>query len=308
MKILYSDRFRVPLPEGHRFPMPKYGLLREQVFTSGLVAHSDLIEGDPATDDELLRVHTPEYLYKVIHGRLSEKEIRRIGLPWSSALVERTRRSVGCTIMACRFAIQEGFGINLAGGTHHAYPDHGEGYCVFNDVAVAARTVQAEGLAEHIVILDCDVHQGNGTAAIFADDKSVFTFSIHGQKNFPYHKERSDLDIALPDGTGDIDYLDAIRNGLERSIDAAQPDLAIYLAGADPYSDDRLGRLSLSKAGLEERDRLVFHALRSRGVPVAVTMSGGYSRDINDTADIHFQTVRQAIEFSRNGVQPYDHL
>ncbi len=308
MKVLYSDRYRVPLPEGHRFPLPKYSLLRERVFASGMLGPGDLIEGDPATDAQLLQVHTPEYVEKVVHGRLSEKEIRRIGLPWSPGLVERTRRSVGCTILACRIAIQDGVAVNLAGGTHHAYPDHGEGYCVFNDVAVAARTMQAEERLQKVVILDCDVHQGNGTAAIFANDPSVFTFSIHGQKNFPYHKERSDLDIALPDSTGDADYLDALKEGIAQSLDAAQADLAIYLAGADPFMHDRLGRLSLSKAGLEARDREVFEACLSHGIPVAVTMSGGYARDINDTADIHFQTVCQAIEFSRNGVLPHDHI
>jgi acetoin utilization deacetylase AcuC-like enzyme len=284
--------------------MPKYSLLRHRVFTSGLIAPEELIEAEPASDEQLLRVHTPEYLAKVTDGRLSKREVRRIGLPWSPQLVERSRRSVGCTIAACRSALREGLAVNLAGGTHHAYPDHGEGYCVFNDVAVATRAMQAEGRSRRTVILDCDVHQGNGTAAIFAGDPAVFTFSIHGAKNFPYHKEPSDLDLALPDGTGDDAYLEALQYGLDYALQTAHAELAIYLAGADPFAGDRLGRLSLTKAGLAERDRLVFTACARFGLPVAITMAGGYSKDVKDTADIHFQTVRLAVEFSKNGVIP----
>jgi acetoin utilization deacetylase AcuC-like enzyme len=285
--------------------MPKYSLLRQRVYESGLFSPEELIEGEPASDEQLLRVHTPEYVNKVFHGLLSEKEVRRIGLPWSPQLVERSRRSVGCTIAACRSALEEGLAATLGGGTHHAYPDHGEGYCVFNDVALAARAMQAEGRARRIVIIDCDVHQGNGTAAIFAGDPTVYTFSIHGEKNFPYHKENSDLDIALPDGTGDGTYLDALQDGLKRSLQASRADLAIYLAGADPFTGDRLGRLSLSKAGLVERDRLVFTACAQQGLPIAVTMSGGYAKDATDIADIHFQTIRLALEFSKNGTIPF---
>jgi acetoin utilization deacetylase AcuC-like enzyme len=200
--------------------------------------------------------------------------------------------------------LREGLAATLGGGTHHAYPDHGEGYCVFNDVSVAARAMQAEGSARRIVIIDCDVHQGNGTAAIFAGDPTVFTFSIHGDKNFPYHKENSDLDIPLPDGTGDQAYLDALQDGLSRSLKAAEAGLAIYLAGADPFAGDRLGRLSLSQAGLAERDRMVFTACARLSLPVAVTMSGGYAKDASDIADIHFQTIRLALEFSKNGITP----
>jgi acetoin utilization deacetylase AcuC-like enzyme len=302
MKVLYSDRFIVPLPAGHRFPMPKYSLLRERVLASGLIEPRDFIEAEPATDEQFLRVHTRVYLDKVKEGLLSERGIRRIGLPWSLELVERSRRSVGCTLMVCRFALQDGIAVSLAGGTHHAYPDHGEGYCVFNDVAVAVRAMQEEGRVHQVVILDCDVHQGNGTAAIFSGDQSVFTLSIHGERNFPYHKEQSSLDIALPDGIGDEAYLERLDDGLKRSLEEARPDLAIYLAGADPYVHDRLGRLSLSKNGLAERDRSVFAACVSRGLPVAVTMSGGYAKDVKDTVDIHFQTVRLAVQFSKNGV------
>jgi acetoin utilization deacetylase AcuC-like enzyme len=301
VKIYHSERFSIPLPEGHRFPMPKYSLLRQRVLESGLFSPEELIEGEPASDEQLLLAHTPEYIQKVTQGLLSEKEVRRIGLPWSPQLVERARRSVGCTIAACHSALHDGLAANLAGGTHHAYPDHGEGYCVFNDVAVAARAIQAEAAARRILVIDCDVHQGNGTAAIFAGDPTVFTFSIHGEKNFPSHKEISDLDIALPDGTGDQAYLDALQEGLRQSLQAANAELAIYLAGADPFAGDRLGRLSLSKAGLLERDRMVLAACSRLRLPVAITMAGGYAKDVGDIADIHFQTLRLALEFSNNG-------
>jgi acetoin utilization deacetylase AcuC-like enzyme len=211
-------------------------------------------------------------------------------------MVERSRRSSGATLAACRAALERGAGVNLAGGTHHAFRDRGEGYCVFNDAAIAALAMQAEGLARRVVIVDCDVHQGNGTASIFATDPTVYTFSIHGANNFPFRKERSDLDIELPDGTGDAVYLAALERGLFHALSASQPDLAIYLAGADPHEGDRLGRLKLTKAGLEARDRLVLGHLRDAGIPVAVAMAGGYGRALEDTVDVHFATVRLAAE------------
>ncbi|MGC8951231.1 histone deacetylase family protein [Chloroflexus sp.] len=294
MRVFYSDTFVLPLPPGHRFPMEKYALLRERVIADNIVPFDRLHVPEPASVDELVRVHTPAYIERVMTGRLTGAEIRRIGFPWSPQMVERSRRSAGATIAACRVALQEGVGVNLAGGTHHAFADAGAGYCVFNDAAVAARAMQAEGRARRIAIIDCDVHQGDGTAAIFANDPTVFTFSIHGAHNFPFRKQQSDLDIALPDTTGDAAYLDALEWGLRQTFAAAKPDLVIYLAGADPYYDDRLGRLSLTKAGLAERDRLVFGYCRSAGVPVAVTMAGGYARQINDTVDIHAHTVAAA--------------
>jgi acetoin utilization deacetylase AcuC-like enzyme len=303
MKVYYSDHFVLPLPAGHRFPMQKYALLRKRVAEAGLVPPEDLRAPDPAGDEQLLLVHEPDYLERVKTGTLSEKEIRRIGFPWSPGMVERSRRSVGGTIAACRSALDDGISVNLAGGTHHAYPGHGEGFCVFNDCAVATRVVQAEGKALRVVILDCDVHQGNGTAAIFRDDPGVFTFSIHGAKNFPFHKEAGDLDIALPDGAGDGEFLAALETGVRQAVEQAQADLAIYLAGADPFIGDRLGRLSLSKAGLAARDRMIFNLCRAAGLPVAVTMSGGYARQVEDTVDIHFQTVTIASQYSREGVQ-----
>ena len=300
MKAFYHDHFVLPLPEGHRFPMSKYSLLRDKLVADASLMDVQLLESDPASDEQILRVHTPEYLEKVKQGTLSEKEIRRLGFPWSPQLLERSRRSVGGTIAACRAALQEGIAANLAGGTHHAHPDYGSGYCVFNDAAVAARAMQAEDRARRILIVDCDVHQGDGTAAIFAGDPSVYTFSIHGAKNFPFHKKESDLDLALPDGTGDTAYLEALKAGLDKSLQSPPFDLAIFLAGADAYGDDRLGRLNLSKAGLCQRDRLVFERCRQAGVPVAVAMAGGYARQIEDTVEIHAQTIHIAVEFTNH--------
>jgi acetoin utilization deacetylase AcuC-like enzyme len=223
-------------------------------------------------------------------------------LPWSPELVERARRSVGGTIAACRAALNDGLGINLAGGTHHAFRDHGQGYCLFNDVVIAARTMQVEGRIERAVVLDCDVHQGNGTAAITADDRSIFTFSIHSQQNFPLFKEQSDLDIGLGDNTGDAAYLEALDTGLRSALQLAEAGLALYLAGADPHRDDLLGRLALSKEGLGERDRLVFGLCREAGVPVATMMAGGYGRRMDDTVQIHLQTVRIAVEMAKAAI------
>jgi len=291
LKAFYHDQFVLPLPEGHRFPMSKYALLRQAV-ADQLAGIVQLCAGPPATDQELLRAHTPDYLAKVKDGTLSVREQRRIGFPWSPQMVERSRRSVGSTIAAARCALDEGAAVNLAGGTHHAGPDWGQGYCVFNDAAVAARAMQAEGRARRMIIVDCDVHQGNGTAAVFHDDPTVFTFSIHGARNFPFHKWPGDLDIGLEDETGDDAYLEALSPALQYALAHARPDLAIYLSGADPYEHDTLGRLSLSKAGLLRRDELVLAACREAGLPVAVAMAGGYARDVRDTAAIHLQTVR----------------
>jgi len=299
MKIYYSDHLLVPLPEGHRFPMPKYALLHQQVRAARLPG-VELLPAEPASDDQLRLVHQTEYVNQVITGRLSDKELRRIGFPWSPDLVTRSRYSVGGTICTCRAALQDGFAANLAGGTHHAYPDHGEGYCVFNDVAVAARVLQFEQRVQRVVILDLDVHQGNGTAAIFAGDPSVFTFSVHGAKNFPFHKEQSDLDIALPDGSDDSVFLEAVRDGLPRAIQQAQACLAIYIAGADPFLGDRLGRLAMTKEGLAERDRLVFEHCRAARLPLAVVMGGGYAREIHDVVEIHLQTLRLAADMANH--------
>jgi acetoin utilization deacetylase AcuC-like enzyme len=249
-----------------------------------------------ASDAEIMRAHDSDYLHRVQHGLLTPQEIRRIGFPWSPEMVERSRRSSGATIAACRAALEDGFAANLAGGTHHAFRDGGQGFCVFNDSAIAARAMQAEGRVRRVVIIDCDVHQGNGTAAILAGDPTVFTFSIHGAKNFPFHKEQSDLDVELEDDTDDTTYLAALAQGLCQALDRAQADLAIYLAGADPFVDDRLGRLALTKVGLAARDRLVFDFCQAAGLPIAITMSGGYAPQIEDIVDIHFQTIHEAAE------------
>lgn len=296
MKVFYSDHFVLPLPEGHRFPMVKYSMLRERVARSGVCGPGELRVAEPVSDEEITRAHSPDYLERVVSGALTDKEVRRIGFPWSPRMVERSRRASGGTLGACLVALEDGLAANLAGGTHHAFADRGEGYCVFNDSAIAARAVQAVGLVERVLVVDTDVHQGNGTAAILRDDPTVFTFSIHGAKNFPFHKEESDLDAPLPDGADDAEFLSALQAGLETALDAAGAQLAIYLAGADPFEDDRLGRLAVTKRGLAERDRLVLEACRGRGIPVALTMAGGYARRVEDTVDVHFQSIRRAAE------------
>lgn len=298
MKAFYCDHFVLPLPDGHRFPMEKYRLLRERVLAAGIVSPEEMAVPHAATDEEILRVHDAGYLRRVAGGELDRAEVRRIGFPWSPFMVERSRRSAGGTIEACRAALDEGAAVNLAGGTHHAFPEHGEGYCVFNDAAIASRAMQAEGLARRIVIVDCDVHQGNGTAAIFQGDSTVFTFSIHGCNNFPFHKEASDLDVPLPDGTADAEYLEALDRGLERAVPASRAELAIYVSGADPHERDRLGRLKVSRAGLLARDRLVFDHLRRAGLPVAVVMAGGYNQEVAETVEVHLQTIVEARRYA----------
>ena len=300
MQAFYADQFVLPLPPGHRFPMSKYRLLREQIAElPGL----ELCQALPASEGELALVHTPGYLSAVIDGTLSAAQQREIGFPWSEAMVERARRSVGATISAARSALATGVASNVAGGTHHASADKGGGYCVFNDAAVAARLMQAEWHRLHrrllrVAIVDLDVHQGNGSASIFADDPTVFTLSLHGAKNFPFRKERSDLDVDLPDGCDDTTYLRALDDALDklwRHHEAAPPGLIFYLAGADPHEGDRLGRLKLTTAGLAERDRCVLSAARERRIPVALSMAGGYGRVVEDTVQVHLGTIRAAI-------------
>lgn len=299
MKLFYTDVFVLPLPAGHRFPMEKYSRLRAALLASGDFVESDFHLPHAATDEELARAHDRAYIDRVSRGQLSEKEQKAIGFPWSEGMVERSRRSAGATLGACRAALADGIAANLAGGTHHAFRDRGEGFCVFNDAAVAARTMQAEGRARRVLVVDCDVHQGNGTASILRGDDSIFTFSIHGARNFPFAKEESDLDIELPDGCGDDAYLAQLDHGLATAFDLARPDLVIYLAGADPYADDRFGRLALSFTGLAERDRRVFDAVKTQGIPIAVAMAGGYARNIDDTVQIHATTIGIARCFER---------
>lgn len=296
LTAFYSDRFVLPLPEGHKFPMAKYSLLRERIVAEGIVSPDDLHEAPLAAIDDLRLVHTSEYVDAVLTGTVPKDIQRRIGFPWSMQMVERSRRSVGATIAASLSALDDGVAANLAGGTHHAFADRGEGFCVFNDVAVGCRVLQRDHHARRIAIVDLDVHQGNGTAAIFAGDESVFTFSMHGDKNFPFKKEQSDLDVALPDGTGDDAYLELLRHHLPDVLNRHQPDFVFYLAGADPYEGDRLGRLKMTIDGLRERDAIVLSACRGAGLPVAISMSGGYATNVDAIVTIHTNTIRTAAD------------
>jgi acetoin utilization deacetylase AcuC-like enzyme len=298
MLICYSDRYMVPLPPTHPFPMSKYRLVRDRLLAEGSITNEQLIEPSLAAEEDILLVHTEEYWGRCMHGELTPQEVRRIGLPWSDGLLRRSRASAQGTIIAARAAAHDGVASNLAGGTHHAYPDHGEGYCVFNDIAIATRVLQREGLAERVAVIDCDVHQGNGTAVIFQNDPSVFTFSIHGEKNFPARKEQSKLDIHLPDGVGDEEYLAILRQHLPAILDDFDPDFVFYQAGVDPFEGDRLGKLKLTLDGLKRRDEFVIGACCERDLPVVTTMGGGYAKDINNTVEAHCNTVRQALSMS----------
>jgi acetoin utilization deacetylase AcuC-like enzyme len=304
MRAFYSDQFVLPLPAGHRFPMPKYRRLRDRLALE--VPEVDMQVAAPATDGELALVHSPSYIQAVVQGTLSDKVQREIGFPWSPAMVERSRRSAGATVMAARAALFQGEGVsaNLAGGTHHAYADKGSGFCVFNDAAVATRLMQAEWGRTHVqplrvAIIDLDVHQGNGTAHIFAADPQVFTLSLHGARNFPFAKETSDLDVELADGCDDDTYLHALDLALQTLESRFEPQLVIYLAGADPHEGDRLGRLKLSFDGLEARDRRVFDWCFAKRVPVAFAMAGGYGVDIENTVQVQVNTYRVAQAYWR---------
>ncbi len=295
LKAYYCDTIEFPLPPGHRFPKEKYRLTRTLVQSQTDIYPDNICLPSPAEDNQILMVHTREYLSKITSGHLSLKEQKRLGFPWSKALVERSRYSVGGTIQASIAALNDQLAVNLAGGTHHAFPGHGEGFCLLNDVAISAKNLFASFPdIERILIVDCDVHQGNGTASIFAHDDHVFTFSIHSEKNYPFRKYPSDLDIALPDYTGDELYLMHLTEFLDKIVDDFQPNFVFYLAGADPYVNDRLGRLALTKRGLAKRDRLVMDRFYQAGIPNAVVLSGGYGRDIQDTAEIHAETVKIA--------------
>lgn len=292
MHLFPCDRFRLPLPVGHRFPIDKYKKLRERLQKYALMGvHFEFIEPHAATDAELLRVHHKDYIGRVMAGTLSKEEIRRIGFPWSQELVQRSLRSTGAAVDAALAALRDGVAASLAGGTHHAGTNWGEGYCVFNDVAVATRAVQTYEDVHHVLIIDCDVHQGNGTAEIFHDDDSVFTMSIHGARNFPIRKYPSSFDVPLEDGVRDEQYLELLESALQHSFHHFQADLVMYIAGADPFEGDRLGRLRLSKSGLLARDRLILNAVNRTGVPLAIVCGGGYCKDISSIVDIHAATM-----------------
>ncbi len=296
MHAYASDKYTLPLPPGHRFPMSKYRLLRARVEAES--PRVKVIEAPMASEGELELVHSRAYVQRVLQGELSAAEQREIGFPWSAMMAERSRRSAGATLAAARDALaSRSIAANLAGGTHHAYADKGSGFCVFNDTAIAIKTLQAEGHLARAAVVDLDVHQGNGTARIFAGDSSVFTLSLHGEKNFPFRKESSTLDVALPDGTGDAAYLAALEGALEKLWASFKPQILFYLAGADPYEHDRLGRLKLTQAGLAERDTRVMQAALDRDIPVVVTMAGGYCETIADTVAIQFNTINTALAF-----------
>jgi acetoin utilization deacetylase AcuC-like enzyme len=302
MQVYYATQFVLPLPPGHRFPMAKYQLLRDRLTAE--LPGIELMQALPATDGELALAHAPAYIGAICDGSIDAKIMREIGFPWSAAMVERARRSVGATIAACRAAFKEGVAANVAGGTHHACADRGGGFCVFNDVAVAARLMQAEWGRSHtraldVAIVDLDVHQGNGTARIFRGDPSVFTLSLHGQKNFPFRKEAGDLDVDLADGCGDDDYLGALEHALGELERRFEPGLVIYLAGADPHEGDRLGRLKLSWDGLEARDRRVFDWAWQRRIPLGFVMAGGYGLRIEDTVQVQVNTFKVAAQYAR---------
>ncbi len=293
-----SPRYAITLPDGHRFPMVKYALLREGALAAGAIAASTLHEPARADHLDLLRVHTAGYVDGVEHGTLDPAHQRRIGLPWSTSFVERAFRVVQGTIDASEHAVTHGIAMNLAGGTHHAFPDRGEGFCVFNDVAIAIRRLLALGRIRRACVIDLDVHQGNGTNAIFAGDERVYTFNMHGAKNFPFHKVNGSRDEELDDGIGDDAYLTRLRCALPEVLQAAGADLVVYLAGADPHEGDRLGRLKLTYEGLAQRDDLVLRTCREVGLPVCVTIAGGYGIDIATTVRVHLQTVAIASSYA----------
>ncbi|MFZ2386514.1 MAG: histone deacetylase [Polaromonas sp.] len=313
MQAFYADNFVLPLPPGHRFPMGKYKLLRERLVNE--YPQVRMAQAPAAGDGELALVHTPAYIEAITHGTLAAASQREIGFPWSPGMSERARRSVGATVAAARVALgagirPAGIAANLAGGTHHAYAHKGGGFCVYNDSAVAARLMQAEWARQHrharqalqVAVIDLDVHQGNGTASIFAQDPSVFTLSLHGQKNFPFRKEASDLDVELPDGCLDAPYLQALEHALDEMDRRFEPGLVLFLAGADPFEGDRLGRLALSFDGLEARDRRVFDWAWQRRIPLAFSMAGGYGVNIDETVQVQMNTYRVALEYWARGI------
>ena len=288
MKAFAHDSFTYPLPAGHRFPLAKYRLVRER---AARLAGVDLEQARPATWEELALTHAPEYLDRVHSGSLDRREQLALGLPWSPALVERARRSTGATLQASAAALTDGTAMNLGGGTHHAFAASGRGFCVLNDVVCAVRSLRAAGHARRFVVIDLDVHQGDGTHALCAGDAETFTFSINGFRNYPFKRVPGDLELELPDDTEDDAYLDGLGRLLPEALRRARPDLAFYLAGADPFAGDRLGRLALTKRGLRDRDALVRDGLRAAGIPVCVTLAGGYAEDILDTVEINASTV-----------------
>ena len=290
-RLFYSPYYYADIGEGHVFPIKKFELVRDKLLEEGTLSLDEIREPEPASVEDVRLVHTEDYVNRLINGELTAKEVRKLGLPWSKSLVRRSFLATSGTINAAKHALSSGIASNLAGGTHHSFPDRGEGFCVLNDVAVAVRVLQKEKLASRFLIVDLDVHQGNGTAFIFKDDESVFTFSIHGAKNYPLFKEVSNLDIELPDKTSDKEYFETLEEALPR-IFLHDPDIIFYLGGADPFEKDKLGRLSLTMDGLKRRDEIVLRFAKEKQTPIVTVMSGGYALDINDTVEIHANTIR----------------
>jgi len=299
MKCVYHPSYQVALPRSHPFPMTKYSLLKDQLLAEGVLEAGDILEPEALDASTLALVHTPEYLAKLASSGLSAAEQRRLGLPWSEALWQRSRLASAGTLLAARAALEQGLAGNLAGGTHHAFADHGEGFCALNDVAIAVRKLQSERAIQRAAIIDLDVHQGNGTASIFEEDDQVFTFSMHGERNYPLAKMRSNLDVPLKDGVGDIEYLDALRRHLPTVLDNANADIVFYLAGVDVAAGDRYGKLNLTDEGIRARDRCTVEAVRSRGAPLAIVLAGGYAATRARTAELHAHAFREAVAYER---------
>jgi acetoin utilization deacetylase AcuC-like enzyme len=293
--VFYTPRYYAEIGQGHIFPIRKFELVRDQLLAEGTLHPDEIVEPSPASLEDVLLVHTEDYVSRLRNGELTTKEIRRLGLPWSESLVRRSFYAVGGTLAATTASLTYGYSSNLAGGTHHSFADRGEGFCVLNDVAIAIRALRARKLIQRAAIVDCDVHQGNGTATIFAGDADTFTFSMHGANNYPLFKAQSTLDVELPDGTGDAAYLETLATHLPR-VFASDPEIIFYLAGADPYEKDKLGRLALTIDGLRERDAYVLRECYEREVPIVTVMSGGYGKNIDDTVEIHCNTIRMVKE------------
>ena len=298
LKLIYDDRYDLNLG-AHVFPSQKYRLVYERLLQDAIASREDFLKPSPASDEDILRVHSQDYVYKLKTGSLTHAEVMRMEVPYSAELIEACWLAAGGSILAARRALEDGFSANIGGGFHHAYPDHGEGFCVIHDVAVAIRKMQADGAIERAMVVDTDVHQGNGTAAIFGGDETVFTMSIHQEHNYPYPKPPSTLDVNLPDGVADADYLAILERYLHRSFDEFSPQLLFYVAGADPYGEDQLGGLALTMDGLARRDALVMGYAQRNQVPTAVTLAGGYARKLEDTIRIHVNTIKAAIQAAR---------
>ena len=304
LKLIYDDRYDLNLG-AHVFPSQKYRLVYERLLQDSIASQEDFLKPAPASDEDILRVHSQDYLYKLKTGSLTRAEVMRMEVPYSAELIEACWLAAGGSILSARRALEDGFSANIGGGFHHAYPDHGEGFCVIHDVAVAIRKMQADGAIERAMVVDTDVHQGNGTAAIFGGDETVFTMSIHQEHNYPYPKPPSTVDVNLPDGMGDADYLAILEKYLHRSFEEFSPQLLFYVAGADPYQEDQLGGLALTLEGLARRDALVLGYAQRNQVPLAMTLAGGYARKIEDTVTIHVNTIKAAIQAAqRHSVRP----